>query len=115
MRQFIFAAAVLVAGCGNGAGPDLACDLVDKSGDARLHQCNELFNLDPTQRADAEGACPKLGGVIVDTCPVAGQLGVCQLSFDGLTEDLHFYAESDTPGMTRESSCKQLKGTWKAN
>lgn len=104
------AAALFLAGCVS--SPDLACDLVDKSGPTPTHQCNELHSLDATQEKDAEDACPKLGGVIVDSCSTEGQIGVCALAFDGLTQKIHFYAGGSLTAAEHEATCKQLAGTW---
>ena len=110
IRQVCFAAALFLAGCA--VSPDLFCDIVDTSGPTPSHQCNELHTLDATQEKDAEDACPKLGGVIVDACSTTGQIGTCALSVDGLTQKIHFYPGGGLTAADHEATCKQLMGTW---
>lgn len=110
-RGILFTSALLLlAGCGSNGS--VACDLVDPSGSPTLHQCNELTGFDGTQRSDAEDACPRLGGTLVDSCPLEGEIGVCKLTLDGAVEDLHFYSKLDATGATHESTCMMLKGLW---
>ena len=114
MRQLFIAttAALFLAGCTE--TPDLACDIVDKSGPTSSHQCNELHSLDATQQKDAEDACPRLGGVIVDSCSTTGEIGVCTLTSDGLVQNIHFYP-GGLSAAEHEATCKQFAGTWTAD
>jgi starvation-inducible outer membrane lipoprotein len=104
------AAALLLTGCV--VNPDLFCDIVDKAGPTPSHQCNELHSLDATQAKDAEDACPKLGGAVVDSCSTEGQIGVCSLSVDGIAQKIHFYGGGSLTAAEHEATCKQLMGTW---
>jgi hypothetical protein len=115
MSRWILLASALLLLAGCGSNGSVACDLADPSGAPTLHQCNELIGLDGTQRSDAEEACPRLGGTLVDACPLAGQIGVCKLTLDGAVEDLHFYSSVDAAGVTHESTCAMLKGLWTAS
>jgi hypothetical protein len=113
MRQMIFAAALLVAGCGR--NPDLACDIVQKAGTVTAHGCFEIDNLDASQIAVGDKACRDQGGVVVDACATDGEVGVCSTTQGGLIEDLHFYSEGGVTAASGESVCKQIKGTWTAS
>jgi hypothetical protein len=114
MRPLLLAAAsLLLPACGPVG--TFACDIVDKSSAIEIHRCSELDLLDATQQQDAKDACPLLGGVVVDSCSTAGQIGVCKLVSDGATQTIHFYADGDVTAAEAEASCKKLAGTWTAS
>ena len=65
-----------------------------------------------TQQQDAKDACPLLGGVVVDSCSTAGQIGVSKLVSDGATQTIHFHEDGGVSAAEAEASCKKLAGTW---
>lgn len=117
MRPLLLLAAaalfVLLPACGPVGA--FACDIVDKSGPTPSHRCSALDLLDATQQQDAQDACPLLGGVVVDKCSTAGQIGVCKLVSDGATQTIHHYEGGDVTAAEAEASCKKLAGTWTAS
>jgi hypothetical protein len=113
MRQMIFAAALLVAGCGG--GPDFACDVTQTAGGISSHGCTEINNIDGAQVDAAASSCAEQKGVVVDSCSSDGDLGFCSLTQGGITIDIHFYS---APGVTADlgkQACDQLMGTWTAS
>ena len=110
MRQMIFAATLLLAGCGS--NPDFACDLVQTQGGLTSHGCSELDNIDSAQIDAAASSCTKLGGTVVDSCSSDGDLGVCSVTQGGITQRLHFYSQGGITAALAEQGCTQLKGTW---
>jgi hypothetical protein len=113
MRQLIFAAALLVAGCGG--SPDFACDLVQTSGGVKSHGCTEIDEIDSSQIDAAASSCTELGGVVVDSCSSDGDLGTCSSTRGGITIDIHFYSEGGATAAVAEEACKRLEGTWTAS
>ncbi len=113
MRQLIFAAALLVAGCGG--GPDFACDIVQTTGGVKSHGCTEIDEVDSSQSDAAAASCKQQGGVVVDSCPSEGDLGVCVFTSGGITGDVHFYSEGGVTAAIAKTACDQLKGSWTAN
>ncbi len=113
LRQVIFAAALLVTGCGG--SPDLACDQFVKSGGVTGHGCTEINNIEPAQVDAAAKACMDQGGVVVDSCSSDGDLGVCSFTQAGLTIDIHFYSDGGVTVPTAEAACAQIPGTWTSN
>jgi hypothetical protein len=113
MRQVIFAAALLVAGCGG--GPDLACDLVQKNGGVTSHGCSEVDGLGSSQIDAAAQQCTEIGGTVVDSCSGDGDLGVCTITQGGLTQGLHFYSDGGVTEAIAAKACEDGKGTWAPN
>ena len=113
MRQLIFAAALLVAGCGG--GPDFACDIVQTTGGVKSHGCTEIAEVDSSQLDEAESACTQQGGGVVDSCSSDGDLGVCVFTSGGITGDVHFYSEGGVTAAIAELACKELEGSWTAS
>jgi hypothetical protein len=110
MRQVIFAAALLVAGCGS--KPDLACDQIQKSGFVTVHLCTDFYNLASSQLAEAEKSCAAQHGTLVDACATDSEVGVCTISQGGASADLHMYSGGGLTSAIGKSACDQVQGSW---
>ncbi len=110
MRQLIFAAALLVAGCGG--GPDFACDVTQSAGGITSHGCTEIDNIDSTQVDAAASSCAEQKGVVVDSCSSDGDLGFCAITQGGITIDIHFYSAGGVTAALASQACDEIKGTW---
>lgn len=111
MRQFIFAAAALLA-AGCGSDPDFACDVTQTAGGVTSHACSEINGIEPAQADEAADSCLKIHGVVVDSCSTDGEVGVCTVTQGGLTQSLHFYSEGGFTAELGEKGCTSIKGTW---
>ncbi len=110
MREMVFATSLLLVGCGSSA--PLTCDL-DTSANPKFHQCEEIIGQDASDRALSAQQCTKIGGVLLDSCPMNGEFGSCKVDGDGFFANFHFYSELDDAGGKHEATCTQvLKGTW---
>lgn len=109
-RQIIFAAALLVAGCGG--NPDVACNIVQKSAGTTVHLCEELDNLDSSQITAGHQLCSDQQGTLVDACATDGIIGMCTISQNGATGTIYFFPDGGVTATIAEQACQQSNGSW---
>lgn len=113
MRQLIFAAALLVAGCGG--SPDFACDVTQTVSGVTSHGCTEINDISSDQVDAAASSCAKQKGVVVDSCSSDGDLGACSVTQGGITIAIHFYSDGGVTAAIAEEACKEIEGSWTAS
>lgn len=108
----MFAAAVLVTGCGS--SPDIACDEVRFSdvGTVTIHVCTEVVDFDPSRIDAQKQLCKNAGGLLLDACPIANQLGVCSSIDRGIPKESHFYPTTSVTSAELKAACESSNGTW---
>lgn len=110
-RQIIFAAALLMAGCGG--NPDVACNIVQKSAGTTVHLCEELDNLDPSQITAGQQLCSDQKGALVNACSTDGIIGMCTTSSqNGATGTVYIFPDGGVTASIAEHACQQSNGTW---
>lgn len=110
VRQLIFTAALLLAGCGS--GPAVACDEVLISGSLTVRTCTEIVELDSDQIDAEKQFCKNGGGIVIDACSIDNQLGVCTFIERGIPRETHLYAADGVTGAEGKIACDKIDGSW---